>query len=156
MSESEEHRAAQRQNVLKLAKIVIGGGVIDCVVLDISPTGVRLSIEVLIKMPETVAIHLRGGAVYNARLRWSNGRELGFEFVGPPVLDVTSAERAWPIYEALREIAPDRVIVRLQEWRYFDDPALTSLARTYEDAYATLLAAMRQRASHANRPSTLP
>ncbi len=150
MSETEEHRTALRANVVKGAKLVFGGGIIDCVVMDISATGVRVSVEVLLKLPETVAIHMRGGAIYNAKHRWSHGNELGFEFIGPPILEATSAERAWPIYESLREISPDRVMVRLQQWRFFDDAALSSLAQTYEEAYAALATALRQRAAQGN------
>ena len=54
---------------------------------------------------------------------------------------------AWPVYKALRDVAPDEAIARLNALRHFDDPALAALAQQLEDAYKALVTALQQRAA---------
>ena len=141
------NRAEPRDHVLKGAKLVFGGVVIDCSVLDISAQGARVSVAASVLMPELVAFHLRGGTVYQARRCWSRGRELGFEFVGIPALNEIAVEAAWLVYEALRGVAPSKVLATLNELRHFDDPALQALAQQLGNAYEALVTALQQRAA---------
>ena len=140
-------RAELRQRVLKSAKLAFNGGVIDCTVLNISAKGARVLLPMPMPLPEQVALHLSGGVIYNARYRWGRGQEVGFEFEDAPSLSATAAARAMPFYEALRDISPDQVLVKLEAERWFDDPVLADLAHNLGAAHVALATALRQRAT---------
>ena len=143
----DNNRSELRDLVLKSAKLVFNDAVIDCSILDISAQGARVGLRTPMPLPRMVALHLRGGAIYQARRAWMRGLEVGFEFSSDSTLDVVTAKMAWPVYEALRDLAPDAVIARLQAHRHFDDPVLPALTQQFADAYAALAAALRKRAA---------
>lgn len=138
-------RQADRANVLKRAKLVLGGTILDCAVLDLSPSGARLSLGAPAHISGNFALHMPGGSVYAARLCWARGREIGLEFIGEPRLALDAARLAGTSIQALRGIAPDRVLDGLRAARHFDDPALATAARALADAHATLLSALQDR-----------
>lgn len=140
-------RAELRKRVLKGAKLVFNGGVIDCTVLNISAKGARVLLPMPMPLPEQVALHLSGGVIYNARRRWGRGQDVGFEFEDAPVLSASAATRALPFYEELRDISPDQILARLQAERWFDDPVLSDLAQDLGTAHAALVTALCQRAT---------
>ena len=144
---ADNQRAEPRKRVLKGAKLVFNGGVIDCTVLDISAKGALVLLPAPMPLPEQVALHLSGGVIYHARRRWGRGQDIGFEFEDAPSLSADAAARALPFYEALREVSPDQILARLQAERWFDDPVLSDLAQELGAAYAALVAALRQRAT---------
>ncbi len=138
-------RRGDRANVLKRAKLVFGGAILDCTVLDLSASGARLTLGAPARLAGEFALQMPGGSVYAARLRWSRGREIGLEFVGEPKLAVAAAVVAGASVQALRGIAPDRVLDGLRAHRHFDDPALANAAQALADAHAALLNALRDR-----------
>ena len=138
-------RRAERENVLKRAKLVFGGAILDCTVMDLSPSGVRLSLGAPARLSGEFALHMPGGSVYAARLRWTRGREVGLEFIGEPRLALDAAKLAGASMQALRGVAPDRVLDSLRAARHFDDPALAAAARALADAHASLLSALQDR-----------
>ena len=144
---ADNNRSGLRDRVLKNAKLVFNDTVIDCSMLDISAQGARILLRTPMPLPSMVALHLRGGTIYQARRAWTRGLEVGFEFSGDPVLDAVTAKMAWPVYEALRDLAPDAVIASLQAHRHFDDPALPALAQQFADAYAALATGLQKRAA---------
>lgn len=146
-------RAVPRRRVLKSAKLVVNGGVFDCAVLNISARGARVALPGPTPMPERVALHLSGGTIYQARRCWARGQDIGVEFEDAPTLGTIAADRAWPLYEALRDLAPDAVLVKLQAERWFDDPELAQLAQRFSEAYAALAAALCQRAARGQPPA---
>lgn len=138
-------RQAERANVLKRAKLVFGGAVLDCTVLDLSASGARLLMGTPARLSGDFAVHMPGGIVHAARLSWSRGREIGLEFIGEPKLAVAAASLASASVQALRGIAPDRVLEGLRGHRHFDDPVLADAAHALADAYAALLSALQDR-----------
>ena len=81
MIEDANKRSTDRQMVLKTAKIHVDDSIYDCLVLDLSATGVRVSTEVPVLFPPEVMLELRTGATWVARLRWNRGTEAGFELL---------------------------------------------------------------------------
>ena len=80
-----EHRREPRASVLKRAKITFGNpdqtnSVIDCVVMNISLTGVKVRTTVTANIPEWVTLVFPDGATRRACRRWTQGAEIGFEF----------------------------------------------------------------------------
>jgi hypothetical protein len=144
---ADNQRVEPRKRVLKGAKLVFNGGVIDCTVLDISAKGALVLLPAPMPLPEQVALHLSGGVIYNARRRWGRGQDVGFEFEEGPSLSAVAAARALPFYEALRDISPDQILAKLQAERWFDDPVLSDLAQELGATHAALVAALRQRAT---------
>ena len=138
-------RRGERGNVLKRAKLAFGGAVLDCTVLDLSTSGARVLLGAPVRLAGEFALHMPGGSVYAARLRWSRGREIGLEFAGEPKLALTAALLAGASVQALRGIAPDRVLDGLRASRHFDDPALADAAQALGDAHAALLSALQDR-----------
>ena len=67
MASEQRHHA--RAHVLRRGKIVFrrGYGVIDCVVLDLSPEGARLRVGAWLGLPERFELRIENGAVHEAR-----------------------------------------------------------------------------------------
>jgi hypothetical protein len=79
-----EMRRAKRVQTSQVGRLAYGGsepGLISCQIIDLSETGVRVEINVLLDpMPEFFSIEFAD--VYcRARRRWSSGHEIGLEFI---------------------------------------------------------------------------
>jgi len=77
-------RRSERVQTSQAGRLGFGGpepGIVNCLVLDVSEQGVRVEIgEALDPMPEFFSIEF--GEVYcRARRRWTEGLEIGLEFV---------------------------------------------------------------------------
>jgi hypothetical protein len=142
-----ERRRSTRQTVLKRATLIAGEQVYDCVVLDSSATGARVSTGAVVPLPDRVELRFPSGASLQAAIRWSRGAEIGLEFMaeGASLRD-QAAELAWSAYEQLRDGRLDKAMRVLRAENFFDDPALRVAALEAEEAYARLEAALRQRA----------
>ena len=79
-----EKRGACRIGVLKRAKILLGASgradsIIDCIVVNTSPTGIRVRTAVAMPTPEWVTLEFPDGTAVHARRRWARGLEIGFD-----------------------------------------------------------------------------
>ena len=136
MVESDENkRLISRLPVLKTAKVHTTNSVYDCLVVDLSVTGMRLSTEVPVSFPPEVRIELRSGAIWAAKLRWQRGREAGFEFVLFDGLNDETSKRAAEMFDAFRNCGASEVLSRLEEKDYFGSPDLRSAAETFARAH---------------------
>ena len=150
--QSTERRRSSRQTVLKRANIIAGENVYDCVVLDSSALGARVSTGSFVPLPDQVELRFPSGASLQASIRWSRGAEVGLEFAADgATLREQAAELAWSAYEHLRDGRLDRALRILQIERFFDDPVLRAAGLEAEEAYARLEAALRQRAKAPER-----
>ncbi len=138
MSDPNDKRAGSRQPVLKTAKLHIGNGVVDCLVLDTSPTGLRVSTEVLVRFPTDLVVELRSGGMFNVVCRWQRGTEAGLEFTSFAGLNDLAGRQALNAYQALSSSGLREVVGRLESERYFDYPELKSAAEKLEAAYSEL------------------
>jgi hypothetical protein len=79
-------RKGTRSRSLKAGKILLtGGGVIDCTLRDISPSGARLRIATPSPLPQRFDLLVPSSrTVTRAELRWQRGREAGVAFLGAP------------------------------------------------------------------------
>ena len=75
-------RRRARSRVIKSAKILFGGSVIDCVVQDVSVGGAKVRTPTPVVVPEKVVLQFLGGAAFSATRRWSRGLQIGFDFEG--------------------------------------------------------------------------
>jgi len=151
MVSPHEKRDAKRQSVLKTAKIEWGSSVVDCLVLQQSVTGVRVSMSVPTDVPEQVMIRLRGGTLRPATRRWARGIEIGLEFGGIAKLEATAANDALAVLVDLRQTGLNDIIARLAEARFFDDAELGSMALAAQAAVQRLESALRRRAEGEER-----
>jgi hypothetical protein len=143
----DDKRFAARQTVFKSAKIVFGRAVVDCLVVNVSETGVRVRIAAIMTIPERVTIEFSGGAVFSAVQRWARGFELGFSLEGTASLPEESAHLASRIYQMLRAASIEEPMKLLLSVRYFDDPGLQGTALEAEAALRRLETALAERAN---------
>lgn len=142
-------RMSDRQAVLKTAKIVFRDCVLDCLVVDQSPSGARVRLAVSVPVPDRVTLHFPGGSAFEASRRWARGVEIGFEFVGSAGWRADARIEALHIYESMRDRAFGPLL-RLKELNCFDDAGLRALAVETETALANLEAGLRSRAQVSN------
>jgi hypothetical protein len=151
MAAESEHKGDKRRErrhaVIKRAKIVFGGSIIDCLVVDVSTCGARVCTSALVLVPELVVLRFSGGSAFIAHRRWSRGMEMGFMFEGPAPLTEHAASVASQAFEALPSHALEEPIRILRDARFFDDPELDRAAEQLEDAYARFKTILEARIS---------
>jgi hypothetical protein len=79
----DNRRIKPRARTLKSGKLFFGGfhkTVFDCLVLDISDTGVRIETAVMIDAPETAFLQIQEDMIGPMKRRWAAGNQIGFEF----------------------------------------------------------------------------
>ena len=79
-----EKRQDPRMGVLKRVKMLLGESgradpIIDCIVVNTSPTGIRVRTSVTVPAPEWVTLAFPDGTEVHARRRWARGLEMGFD-----------------------------------------------------------------------------
>lgn len=72
-----------RYSLLSGASFVARGQMQACVVVNMSPLGVRLHLLSADTMPKAILLHLPGGITTVAHPRWQQGAEAGFAFPEP-------------------------------------------------------------------------
>lgn len=151
MTAESAHRGDQRRErrhaVIKRAKIVFEGSVIDCVVVDVSTCGARVCTSAVVLVPELVVLRFSGGGAFFARRRWSRGMEMGFAFEGPAPLTEHAALLASSVFEALSSHDLEEPIRILRDARFFDDPELGQVTEELEDVYARFKTLLEARIS---------
>jgi hypothetical protein len=79
----QERRKVTRSRVLKGAKIIIGSAsTIDCVVRNVTNSGVRIQIANTVDLPETLDLTLDAGfTIRPCRVAWRSVTETGLQFI---------------------------------------------------------------------------
>jgi hypothetical protein len=79
----QERRRLARSRVLKSAKLVVGtSSVVDCVVRNLTNTGVRIEIPNTTGLPQSLVLTFDGGrSMRSCRLVWRTLNETGLEFI---------------------------------------------------------------------------
>ena len=81
MTTGDDNRRAPRRRALKGASAVLpGGGVIDCVVKDLSDTGARLQVANALSVPECFELMIPGAKSVQVTVVWRKGRMIGVRF----------------------------------------------------------------------------
>jgi PilZ domain len=79
-----ERRAEHRTRTLKTGKLIfgtLGQSVIDCLIVDLSPSGAGLEMRVPTVIPETVFLQFADGTTRAARRRWTRGNRIGLQLL---------------------------------------------------------------------------
>ncbi len=77
----DERRQQRRARTLKTGKLFFGGfqkTAIDCLVVDISDTGLRVETAVMIDVPETAFLQMQEQMIGPLKKRWASGNQIGF------------------------------------------------------------------------------
>jgi hypothetical protein len=143
---TDDKRSSMRQFVLRGAKIVFNQSVIDCQVVSVSETGVRVRTGAIMPVPEKVTLWFSGGAAFSAVRRWTRGMEIGFSLEGTASLPQEAAQMAWRIYEMVRATTVEEPMRLLRAGRFFDDPSLQKVAEEAEAGLRRLETALATRA----------
>ncbi len=133
-----DKRLDVRQPVLKVAKILFQDSVVDCIVLDFSAGGARVSTDVVIPFPDAVKIELRSGGVWDATRSWQRGLETGFTFKGFAGLHAAATAEVAALSDRLGRSGVHDVTERLAEARWFDHPELKTASRAVDVAIQRL------------------
>ena len=81
MMTGDDNRQAFRRRALKGASAILpGGGVIDCVVKDISDTGARLQVVNALSVPERFELLIPGAKSVQVTVVWRKARMIGVRF----------------------------------------------------------------------------
>jgi hypothetical protein len=81
MTTGDDKRRAPRRRALKGASAVLpGGGVIDCVVKDLSDTGAQLQVANVLSVPDYFGLHIQGAKSVQVTVVWRKGRMIGVRF----------------------------------------------------------------------------
>ena len=129
-SDGSERRLQPRTRALKRVKLIFGNGnsVIDCLVTDESPNGLRVETSLPMALPERVVVRSADGATLDAECRWVRGKEVGLQFVDRATLSETAMVRAVSILETYRAEGFQKALDMLLEDRFFGDPELRRAA----------------------------
>ena len=134
----DRKRQTHRQPMLRVAKILMEISVVDCLVLDMSASGVRVSTPTMFVFPEAVRIELKSGAVYGATRCWQRGLETGFEFTGLLGLTGPAAKEIEGLHGWLCRSGVLDITARLAQERHYDHPELKAAAGAVEAAVRKL------------------
>jgi hypothetical protein len=143
-ADTTEQRHDPRKGYLKRARIVIaGGGVVDCVVENMSATGARVRLGGPIALPDAFALRFHDGASHAARRRWSRGCAAGIEFEGGgPAAEAERRHLAEAVREASSAADPAAVLGLLRGAWFFGDEDLRRAAADLELAWARFTGAL--------------
>lgn len=99
----EERRAARRRVISKRASAAVDTeNPVDCLIVDISDTGGRLSLEGIVALPKRFELRCHKSArSWWVELAWQQGRAVGVRFCNPldPPWTIKSGLGAWLIGE---------------------------------------------------------
>ena len=77
----DETRRAPRRRILKAGSITFGGGVIDCVVRNLSTTGAALEVPSPVGIPDQFALIVAADkSQYRCAVVWRKERRIGVAF----------------------------------------------------------------------------
>ena len=76
-----EARSSPRKSVMKPAHLVCAAGQLDCLIVNISATGVQLALDSAAPAPELAILHLPDGNARAIQLRWQRETLAGFAFL---------------------------------------------------------------------------
>jgi hypothetical protein len=137
-----ERRNAMRVPVIKSAKIITGGevnqSVYNCLVLDESPSGVLVDLGAMFTLPEEMALHMTGGAIYRARRCWAVGTKVGLAFVGAQVLSADTVEKLAQLGRMIQVQGLPATMAALRAQRFFDSAEVRRAAEGAEAAFHRL------------------
>jgi hypothetical protein len=151
--EAIEQRHDPRKGFLKRALIVLdGGGVVDCVVENLSATGARLRLGNPRPLPEAFALRFHDGTSYAARRCWSRGTAVGVAFEGGgPAAEAERRHTAGAVRGASLAADPAAVLAPLRGALFFGDERLRRAAAELELAQARFAGAL---APHMGPPNS--
>ena len=77
----DELRQSARRFELRTADLEFGSVLLNCAILNLSPSGIRVCVPVFHEVPERVTVRFGDGSARAARRCWRRGGDIGFEFL---------------------------------------------------------------------------
>ena len=153
MTRATFDRKAERQSVLKMAKVMTGTSLYDCIIIDFSTKGARIRFGSATALPDAVSLKLPDGTSYDAIRRWTRGDEVGLEFLADTSLGREAREQAWLIREQLIH-QPFPPLESLKRVDYFDDEPIRVAAVAVFVALVELETVLKRRGLPPSTQST--
>lgn len=133
-----DRRRTRRERLLLRAKLVIGDGVYDCILLDQTSAGARLETLLPMALPEQFSLRFPDGRQLACQRRWTNGRRLGVEIVQKGAAKDSPQGRAAALQQAFDAMGVDRFFDQLRSDNYLQNTALGEAAWQAEAAIRRL------------------
>jgi hypothetical protein len=132
-SEKQENLRKKGRNA---ATIVPNGAdsIFECLVLDETTDGIFVDMGTVVDMPREVIIQCPSGALSRAVRRWASGTKVGFELVGPPIIQDETSLGMQTVSSIIRDRGIVAAIETLRVVRFFDNEALQRMAEAAEFA----------------------
>jgi hypothetical protein len=108
----ENRRRHPRHEVQVDGKLILANGsrTLDCVILDISEGGARVSVGVLMDLPKNVYLwQPAADAVFECEVRWREAKYVGLRFV-----DTCGRQKRRALLAAC--VPPERHVGRIARW----------------------------------------
>ena len=127
-----QDRRGSRERVIRRVQLVMAGRAVDAVMLDVSAEGVRVKVSAADEVPGEFLLRSLDGTARRVARRWSQGGQVGLEFIGAEEpdepLDHASRDRA-AVLDMLREDRVRAALHALGMERHFEDETLRVAAR---------------------------
>jgi hypothetical protein len=94
-SGGQERRRHERAPLLHSGSLHNAGGVVDCVIKDISASGARLMMERRIAELEKLILDIDGVGLFPSRIVWQSEDQAGVQFLSDPGTVKSWISAAW-------------------------------------------------------------
>jgi hypothetical protein len=124
---------------LRSAKIHFNNSVVDCIIVDQSPGGVRISTDVQMPFPKQVIVELRSGERWSAMLRWQQGLESGFQYETFAGLSEEFRQDALDLYDKVYRTGIFDVLQQLDRKGCFGNADLKAATKSADESLRGLI-----------------
>lgn len=133
-----ERRRARRERLLLRAKMVIGDGVYDCILLDQTQAGARLETLLPMALPERFSLRFPDGRQLDCERRWTHGRRLGVQIVVPDAAKDGPQDQAAALLQRFTAMGAHKFFDQLRSENYLKSTVLGAAAWQAEAALRRL------------------
>lgn len=137
-NDHQERRRAARRRMLQRADIIIGDGLQQCLLLDVTDRGARLESQIPLVLPAEFSVRLPDGRQVGCIRRWSVGQRFGVEFV----LGEDMVTRATALLELVNSLHAAGFFTALRNENHFGSSEIGQNARVAEIGLRAISAAL--------------
>ena len=89
----DDLRLSGRRMEIRTADLEFGRTLVNCAILDLSASGIRVCVPLFHEVPDCVTVRFSDGSARPARRCWRRGGDIGFEFLDTPATDAAPPTR---------------------------------------------------------------
>lgn len=150
-----DRRRDRRERLLLRAKIVVGDGVYDCILLDQTAGGARIETLLPLTLPERFSLRFPDGRQLACERRWSSGRRMGVMLLRTGGKGGRE-EKAEAILQTFKDMHIEQFFGMLRSENFLQSTELGELAWQAESAVRRLGLALEDAAKGKDSPAEKP